>query len=79
MGNEQDNEIGRQAAEALAALACALVKQRGINGEQLRLDFLECLEKLYGSPAAVETVGIEVAACMDAVLQADRGTLPPSA
>jgi hypothetical protein len=68
-----ESTLDHQAAIAVTALAAALCKQRGINGDQLRLDLLEMLEGIAGSPQGVETVGKQTANLMDSILQAGRG------
>lgn len=65
------HSLDHQAAIAITALAAALVKQKAINGAQLRMDFLEILEGIAQSPTKVETVGIQTASLMDVILKAD--------
>lgn len=65
------HSLDHQAAIAITALAAALIKQKAINGAQLRMDFLEILEGIAQSPVEVETVGIQTASLMDVILKAD--------
>jgi hypothetical protein len=65
------SSLEHQTAIALTALSAALVKQPGINGDSLRLDFLEIIEGIARSPAEVGTVGIQIASLMDTILRAD--------
>ncbi len=58
-----------QAGYAIAALAGALCRQPGIDGQRLRMDFLEILEGLAASPEGVGEVGQHAAALMDVLLQ----------
>lgn len=58
-----------QAATAIAALASALCKQPGIDGQKLRLDFLDTLEGIAKSPDGVDTVGRLTASLMDTTLR----------
>ena len=58
-----------QAATAIAALASALCKQPGIDGQKLRLDFLDTLEGIARSPDGVDTVGRLTASLMDTALR----------
>lgn len=60
----------RQTAMAVSALAAALCKQPSIDGQKLRLDFLDTLEGIAASPSGVETVGRNIAALMDVTLKA---------
>lgn len=70
-GNKMDEEsLDYQASVAITALAAALCKQPGIDGDQLRLDFLEILEGIARSPDKVNTVGIDTARLMDILLRA---------
>ena len=61
--------IDHQAAIALTALASALCKQPGIDGQKLLHDFLDDLEGLAGAPEEVETVGKSMAGLMDSMLK----------
>lgn len=62
--------IDMQAAFVVTALAAALCKQPGIDGQKLRLDFLDVLEGIAQSPSGVESVGRHVASLMDTILKA---------
>ena len=66
-----------QVGYALAALAAALCKQPGINGQQLLQDFLENLEGIAQSPGEVGEVGKTVAGLMSATLNAAHNKPPP--
>ena len=69
-----------QAGFAIAALAGALCRQPGIDGQRLRMDFLEILESLAASPDGVGEVGQRVAALMEVLLQVralGNGQPPP--
>lgn len=72
MNTESTNQypVEFQAATALAALAAALCKQPGIDGQKLRMDFLDVLEGIAKSPDRVDTVGRVVASIMDTTLRA---------
>ena len=70
--------IDMQTAYVVTALAAALCKQPGIDGQKLRLDFLDALEGAAQSPSGVGSVGRTVAALMDVVLKADAGNNSPS-
>lgn len=59
-----------QAAYVVTALAAALCKQPGIDGQKLRLDFLDAMEGIARSPQGVETVGRSIAALMSSILDA---------
>lgn len=69
--------LDQQAAWALTALAVALCKQPGIDGQRLRLDFIDALEGIAASPQGVGVVGKTIAGLMSATLEADRDTHPP--
>lgn len=62
--------IDVQMAFVVTALAAALCKQPGIDGQKLRIDFLDALEGIARSPAGVESVGRNVASLMDSILKA---------
>lgn len=62
-----------QSAWALTALAAALCKQPSIDGQRLRMDFLEALEGIAASPQGVGTVALQISSLMDAVLKAEHG------
>ena len=64
------NPIDMQVAYAFTALATALCKQPGIDGQKLRLDFLDTLEGIASSPEGVESVGRATAARMSVALDA---------
>lgn len=64
------NTFEYQVAMAVTALAAALCKQPGIDGQKLRLDFLDTLEGIAKSPSGVETVGRNIATLMDVTLKA---------
>lgn len=64
------NPIDMQVAYAFTALATALCKQPGIDGQKLRLDFLDTLEGIASSPEGVESVGRATAALMSVALDA---------
>ena len=66
-----------QVGFALAALAAALCKQPGVNGQQLLQDFLESIEGISQSPGEVGEVGKTVAGLMSATLKAEHGGHPP--
>ena len=66
-----------QVGFALAALASALCKQPGINGQDLLHDFLEGLEGISKSPGEVGEVGKTVAGLMSNTLAAERNKTPP--
>lgn len=70
------HNLDHQTAIALTALAAALCKQASIDGQMLRMDFLDILEGIAKSPEAVETVGKQMANLMDVLLQAG-GNIPP--
>lgn len=71
--------LDHQAAIALTALAAALCKQPGIDGQRLRLDFLDILEGLATTPQKVGSVGMNIAGLMDVVLKAEiAGKRPPA-
>ncbi|WP_228897838.1 hypothetical protein [Acidovorax sp. Leaf73] len=59
-----------QAALAITALAAALCKQPGIDGQKLRLDFLDALEGIANSPEGVGSIGRDIASVMSSVLDA---------
>jgi hypothetical protein len=63
------HDLDHQAAIALSALASALCKQPGIDGQKLLHDFLDDLEGLAGAPEGVETVGKSMAGLMGSMLQ----------
>jgi hypothetical protein len=65
-----------QTSLALTALATALCKQSSIDGQQLRLDFLDILEGISQSPENVGAVGKNIAYLMDSLLRAG-GQIPP--
>lgn len=65
-----------QVGYALAALAAALCKQPGINGQQLLHDFLENLEGIAQSPGEVGEVGKTVAGLMSVTLKAEHNKPP---
>lgn len=69
--------IDMQVGFALAAMASALCKQPGINGQQLLQDFLEALEGIAQSPGQVGEVGKTVAALMSSTLAASHNKPPP--
>lgn len=73
------HDLDHQAAVAVTALAVALCKQPGIDGQKLRMDFLDTLEGIAQSPEGVETVGKNVASLMGVILQSDahKRQLPP--
>lgn len=62
--------IDMQAAFAVTALAVALCKQPGIDGQKLRIDFLDAMEGLAATPEGVDTVGRQTAALMSIFLDA---------
>lgn len=64
------SSLDAQATMAIIALAAALCKQPGIDGQKLRLDFLDALEGLADSPAGVGSIGRDIAAVMASVLDA---------
>lgn len=66
--------LDQQTAWALTALAAALCKQPGIDGQKLRLDFIDALEGIAASPQGVGVVGKTIAGLMDATLKSDGGT-----
>jgi hypothetical protein len=66
-----------QVGFTLAAMAAALCKQPGINGQQLLHDFLEALEGIAQSPSEVGEVGRTVASLMSSTLAAEHNTPPP--
>ncbi|MDD3016808.1 MAG: hypothetical protein PHE74_00190 [Comamonas sp.] len=68
--NNTEHPLDMQAAYAVTALAAALCKQPGIDGQKLRLDFLDAMEGIAKSPQGVETVGRSIAALMATVLDA---------
>ena len=71
--------LDHQAAIALTALAAALCKQPGIDGQRLKMDFLDALEGLATTPQKVGSVGMDIAGLMDAVLKAEiDGKQPPA-
>lgn len=70
--------LDMQVGYALAAMAAALCKQPGINGQQLLQDFLDDLEGIAQSPGEVGIVGQTVAGLMAVTLQAERNKRPPS-
>ena len=67
-----------QVGYALAALASALCKQPGINGQMLLQDFLDALEGIAKTPGEVGVVGQTVAGVMNSTLKADHNTRPPT-
>lgn len=69
MNNEQ-MPMDYQAATAITALAAALCKQPGIDGQKLRMDFLDALEGIAQTPGNVGTVGRTIASLMDTTLRA---------
>ncbi|MGB6097884.1 MAG: hypothetical protein WBF95_16505 [Comamonas thiooxydans] len=69
MNNEQ-MPMDYQAATALSALAAALCKQPGIDGQKLRMDFLDALEGIAQTPGNVGMVGRTIASLMDTTLRA---------
>ena len=71
------SSLEHQTAIALTAFASALCKQPSIDGQKLRMDFLDALEGLAQSPDGVETVGLQIASLMDMTLKAQAaGTSP---
>lgn len=66
-----------QVGFALAAMAAALCKQPGINGQQLLQDFLENLEGIAQSPGEVGEVGKTVAGLMSTTLKAEHNKPSP--
>lgn len=64
--------LDHQTAIALTALAVALCKQPAIDGQRLRLDFLDTLEGIATTPQGVGTVGRNIAALVDVILKADQ-------
>ena len=72
------SDLDHQAATALVALAAALCKQPWLDGQKLRMDFLDILEGLAKSPEGVETVGKSAASVMDALLKAAGDKPSPS-
>jgi hypothetical protein len=68
--------LDHQTAIALTALAAALCKQPSLDGQKLRVDFLDVLEGLAQSPDAVETVGKSVAGLMDVMLKVPGRDIP---
>lgn len=69
MNNEQ-MPMEYQVAMALTAFAAALCKQPGIDGQKLRMDFLDVLEGIAQTPDNVGTVGKTIASLMDTTLRA---------
>ncbi len=69
--------LDMQVGFALAAMAAALCKQPGINGQQLLQDFLEALEGIAQSPGEVGEVGKTVAGLMSSTLAAEHNKPPP--
>lgn len=68
--------LDHQTAIAITALAAALCKQPSIDGQKLRVDFLDVLEGIAQSPEAVETVGRNIASLMDTMLQVPGKDIP---
>lgn len=68
--NKEEMPMEYQVATALTALAEALCKQPGIDGQKLRLDFLDALEGIAQTPGNVGTVGKTIASLMDTTLRA---------
>ena len=67
-----------QTAYAFTALATALCRQPSIDGQRLRMDFLDALEGIAKSPQGVGTVGVETAGLMDAILKSiHTSSVPP--
>lgn len=69
--------LDMQVGFTLAAMAAALCKQPGINGQQLLNDFLEALEGIAQSPGEVGEVGKTVAGLMSSTLAAEHNKPPP--
>lgn len=67
--NDKEYPFEYQTASALVALAAALCRQPGIDGQKLRLDFLDILEGIAQSPDGVGMVGMRVAGVMDVTLR----------
>lgn len=71
------SSLEHQTAIALTAFASALCKQPSIDGQKLRMDFLDELEGLAQSPGGVEVVGLQIASLMEKTLQSkSAGTSP---
>lgn len=69
--------LDQQTALVVTALASALMRQSGINGELLRLDFLDILEGLAQSPEKVGSVGRVTADLMSAILEEQKRNAQP--
>ena len=65
-----NQSLDQQTITVVAALAAALCKQPDIDGQKLRMDFLDALEGLAKSPDQVNSLGKDMAALMEAVLRA---------
>lgn len=91
MTNEQLEQLNQttatasQTADALTAICAALCKQPGIDGQRLRMDFLDSLEGMAQTPQDVQMVGRTIASLMESMLQlraaeeaAERGKPRPS-
>lgn len=63
--------IEYQVATGLVALAAALCKQPGVDGQKLRMDFLDIVEGIARNPAGVGIVAMRVASVMDTTLRSD--------
>jgi len=63
-----ENSFDHQIAIALTAFAAAICKQPSIDGQRLRIDFLDALEGLAQSPEGVETVGRQISSVMNSIL-----------
>lgn len=72
-----DRSLEHQTAIALTALAVAISRQTGINADQLRLDFLDSMEGLSGSPAEVGIVGRHMADLMAKIAAGKGSAIPP--
>lgn len=66
-----------QVAEAVTALAAALVRQPEIDGQKLYADYLDILEGFCQGPEQVGEVAKGVAVIMNAFLQSDDDMSPP--
>lgn len=69
-------DFSNDTALALTALATALCKQPGIDGQKLRVDFLDVLEGIAKSPEGVGPVGLHIAGLMDAILKSPGPDIP---
>ncbi len=73
----KEQSLDSQTAIALTALASALVRQSSIDGQKLRMDFLDILEGLCGGPENVGEVGQGAALLMQRFLATDADNPPP--